>query len=75
MQLQILFGRRLRELRWKAGLTQEALAEATQISPVSISNIERGIHAPAFWRLGVLAHALSVEIHELFMFSGKEEND
>lgn len=69
MQLQTSFGRRIRELRRKAGLTQEALAEATRLSPVSISNIERGVHAPAFRRLSDLARALSVEVHELFLFS------
>lgn len=70
MQITILFGKRVRWLRRKAGMTQEMLAEAAQLSPVSVSNIERGLHAPSFRRLPGLAEALKVEIHELFVFDG-----
>ncbi|HEX6930189.1 MAG TPA: helix-turn-helix transcriptional regulator [Gammaproteobacteria bacterium] len=69
MEIHVLFGRRIRFLRLRAGLTQEKLAEAARLSPVSISNIERGLYAPAFHRLPRLACALNVSIHELFMFS------
>lgn len=72
MQIYVQFGRRVRRLRHKAGLTQETLAEAARLSPVSISNIERGLHAPSFRRLGDLAVALKVELHELFMFTGEK---
>lgn len=68
MRMQRLFGQRLRYLRRRAGLTQEQLAEAVCLSPVSISNIERGIYAPAFRRLYDLAKALRVDVHELFVF-------
>jgi tetratricopeptide (TPR) repeat protein/transcriptional regulator with XRE-family HTH domain len=41
------FGPLLRQLRDDAGLTQEELAEAASLSPRSISDLERGIHATA----------------------------
>lgn len=68
MQIHFLFGRRIRHLRHKAGMTQERLAELARLSPVSVSNIERGIHAPSFRRLPNLANALQVALHELFIF-------
>ncbi|HEX7029621.1 MAG TPA: helix-turn-helix transcriptional regulator [Gammaproteobacteria bacterium] len=68
MEIHVLFGRHIRFLRQRAGLTQEKLAEAVRLSPVSISNIERGLYAPAFHRLPELARALGVTIHELFTF-------
>src|SRR5262249_38835579 len=37
----------LRQLRAEAGLTQEELAEAAGLSPRSVSDLERGIHATA----------------------------
>ncbi len=72
MQIHVLFGKRIRFLRRRAGLTQERLAEAARLSPVSISNIERGLHAPSFRRLRDIADALHVDVHELFIFD--EEN-
>ncbi|HEX6928951.1 MAG TPA: helix-turn-helix transcriptional regulator [Gammaproteobacteria bacterium] len=68
MDIQRLFGKRLRQLRARAGLTQEKLAETVRLSPVSISNIERGVYAPGFRRLTDLASALNVDIYELFIF-------
>jgi tetratricopeptide (TPR) repeat protein/transcriptional regulator with XRE-family HTH domain len=41
------FAELLRQLRAKAGLTQEELAEAATLSPRSISDLERGIHRTA----------------------------
>jgi len=41
------FGAVLRRLRVEAGLTQEELAEAAQLSPRSVSDLERGIHLTA----------------------------
>jgi tetratricopeptide (TPR) repeat protein/transcriptional regulator with XRE-family HTH domain len=37
----------LRQLRAKAGLTQEELAEAASLSPRSVSDLERGVHRTA----------------------------
>ena len=39
-------GRRIREYREKAHITQEQLAEAVGMTPTSVSNIERGVNYP-----------------------------
>lgn len=54
------FGERLRQLREKANLTQEALAQKAGMSIGSVRNYEQGIREP-YWR-GVfqLAKALGV---------------
>src|SRR5262249_48599108 len=44
----------LRQLRAEAGLTQEELAEAASLSPRSVSDLERGIHATAHKDTAVL---------------------
>ena len=46
-QVALGFGDLLRQLRAEAGLTQEELAEAAGLSPRSVSDLERGIHATA----------------------------
>lgn len=42
-----LFGRRLRELRKERDLTQEALAEAADLSGNYISDLELGLKVPS----------------------------
>jgi len=41
------FGALLRQLRAEAQLTQEELAEAAQLSPRSVSDLERGVNQTA----------------------------
>ena len=41
------FGGLLRQLRTRAGLTQEELAEAAGLSPRSVSDLERGVNRAA----------------------------
>jgi len=62
------FGRRLKSLRTGKGLTQEQLADATELSIESISNMERGIFGPRFDNLERIAAALGVEVMDLFDF-------
>lgn len=62
------FGKKLKTLRRQAGLTQEHLAEATEISVDFISLVERGINSPSFDNLEKLAKALGVSIRDLFDF-------
>lgn len=71
MNILEAFGRRIRYLRLRANLTQERLGEAVHLSAVSISNIERGMYAPAFRRLEDFAVALQVDLHELFLFDSR----
>jgi transcriptional regulator with XRE-family HTH domain len=69
VDLRKKFGKRLRTLRRQAGLTQEQLAEAAQISVDFLSLVERGINAPSFENLEKLAKAIGVPIRELFNFN------
>ncbi len=62
------FGARLKTLRRDAGLTQEQLASAIEISVDFLSLVERGINAPSFENIEKLARALGVSIRDLFDF-------
>ncbi len=61
-------GEQIAKLRKEAGLTQEALAEATDYSVEFISLVERGINAPSIDGCERIANALSVRAKELFNF-------
>jgi len=60
-----LFGRRLRELRKARGLTQEALAESSDLSGNYISDLELGLKVPSLTILVRLSQALDVGTCEL----------
>lgn len=62
------FGKRLRQLRRERGLTQEQLAEASDLSVDFISLLERGVNAPSFETLEALATILGVPVSDLFYF-------
>ena len=66
MALQQAFGQRVRQLRKQRGMTQEQLSVHLDVTVVSISHLERGVHPPAFNKLGRLAKAFQVEVWELF---------
>jgi transcriptional regulator with XRE-family HTH domain len=66
--LKIDFGRRVRVLRKRKGMTQEQLAEVADISVDFLSLMERGVNAPSFATLERLADALGVPVKELFEF-------
>ena len=59
------FGIRLKTLRTAAGLTQEALAEASGMHPTYVSNCERGYSAPTLETLLRIARGLGVRPGEL----------
>lgn len=65
-QIRKLFGRQLRYFRRVRGFTQEELAEAAGLSVDFISLVERGISAPSFENIEILASVLGIEIPELF---------
>ena len=49
-------------------MTQEQLAETTELSVEFISLIERGVNSPSFKTLQVLADAFNIEVFKLFEF-------
>jgi len=65
-KLQIRFGRRVRDLRQAAGLSQEELAFKAGIHRTYLGGIERGEMNPALKNIAAIAEALGVNITELF---------
>lgn len=60
-----VFGRRLRELRQKYGVTQEQLSIATGLTEGYISNMERGLKVPSLTTILRIAVALDCKVTEL----------
>ena len=60
------FGKRLKECREKAGLTQEALAEKVGCSPTYVSALERGAAFPRGDKLIVILNTLKVSADSVF---------
>ncbi|MEI3521810.1 MAG: helix-turn-helix transcriptional regulator [Anaerosacchariphilus sp.] len=58
-------GKRIKIARIKADLTQERLAEAVEISPTHMSNIETGTTRVSLTAIVNLANALSVTVDDL----------
>jgi len=60
-----LFGRRLRELRQSRDLTQEALAEAADLSGNYISDLELGLKVPSLTIIVRLSQALDIAASDM----------
>ena len=63
-----LVGKRIKESRRAKKMTQEELAEKTNISAKYLSSIERGLENPTFDTIIKLACALDVDVPELFNY-------
>ncbi len=63
-----LFGLHLQELRKQHNVTQEKLAEAVDVSVMTVRRWEHGEFGPEFDRLDQIAEALSIPVIELFDF-------
>lgn len=61
----VSFGRRLRELRESAGMTQESLADASGLHWSYVGQIERGERNLTYKNLLKLARGLDVEAKNL----------
>ena len=66
MNIKSDFGKWIKELRSKNGITQYQLAELANIDPKHISHIETGRSFPKADLIEKLANALSVEYTEFF---------
>jgi transcriptional regulator with XRE-family HTH domain len=67
-----LFGRRLRELRQSRELTQEALAEAADLSGNYISDLELGLKVPSLTIIVRLSQALDIASGDLLTAFSRE---
>lgn len=63
-----LLGKRIRELREEAGMTQAELAEGAELSDNFIALLERGRTTPSLKTIEAIAKTLNVQISELFAF-------
>jgi transcriptional regulator with XRE-family HTH domain len=55
------FGRNVRRLRQERGLSQEALADAVELAPTYVGQIERGLRNPTLKVVETFARVLQVE--------------
>ena len=65
-------GKKIRQLRYKAGLTQEQLADKLGIGPQSISKWENAASMPDITTLPLLAETFGVSIDDLFDLSREQ---
>lgn len=65
-QAQERFGERVRELRKEKGLSQEALALASDLDRTYIGGVERGERNISLINIYKIAGALGVTVRELF---------
>lgn len=68
-----VFGRRLRELRLKRGLTQHDLAVASGLTDAYVSNMENGFAVPSLTTVLRLAVALPCKVTELVSIFDKTD--
>lgn len=63
--MKILLGQRVKQLRLKAGLSQEAFADRCGLDRTYISGIERGVRNPTLEIINIIAKGLGVDVKEL----------
>ena len=59
------FGARIRSLRQKRKLSQQALAAKANLDRAFLSGIERGVENPTLFTIQAIADGLSVSVGEL----------
>ncbi len=69
METKQLIGSRIKQLRRTRGMSQEELSEKIGMSSKYLSSIERGRENPTLDTFLKLAHALNIEIFELFHYT------
>ncbi|MBQ9903140.1 MAG: helix-turn-helix domain-containing protein [Clostridia bacterium] len=65
-------GKKIRQLRFKAGLTQEQLAERMGVGAQSVSKWENAVSMPDISSLPLLAEVFGVSIDDLFDLSAEQ---
>ena len=67
-KIESAFGKRVRVLRSKKGLSQEDLAFKAGVHRTYLGSIERGERNPSLKNIVAIAHALDIELSEFFDF-------
>lgn len=65
-QIQRTFGLTMRELRLRAGLTQEKLAREAGVDRAYVGRLERGRHTPTLETACMVLSPLNVTLPEFF---------
>ena len=66
MNLDLYIGERIRELRNQNGLTQEELADRTELTKGFISQLERGLSSASVATLSDIVTCLGTNLSEFF---------
>ena len=70
MDIKILVGKRVKELRNKLGVSQEELADLAGLDRTYITSVESGRRNISIVNIEKLANALKVTLKEFFEFQG-----
>lgn len=65
---KVLFGKRVKQLRLQAGLSQEAFAHKCGLDRTYVFGIERGLRNPTLEVIAILAKGLGIELKNLIEF-------
>ncbi len=75
VKLRRRFGQNSRQLRLSLGLTQEGLAERSDLSVDAVRRIEWGTISPSLDTLSKLAHGLDISLSTLFSTCEQHRDD
>lgn len=68
MDIRLLVGKRVKELRSKLGISQEELADMSGLDRTYITSVECGRRNISIVNIEKLSHALGVTLAEFFTF-------
>ena len=66
-------GQKIKELRVQKGLTQEELADRSELSKGFISQVERDLNSPSIATLVDILQCLGTNLEEFFAGTGSEQ--
>lgn len=67
------FGKRLKELRLQANMTQDDLAKRVNVATKTVSYWENGHNPITLNKIPLIANALNIPIYKLFVFLSTDE--
>jgi len=71
----VRIGTKIKENRWRQGLTLKELSEKSSVSVGLLSQIERGVSASSIRNIQKIVRALGISFASLFEESGPEKNN